>query len=97
LLKVLGNWIGRNERNFRHNKAFVSINGNKLSSNPCLTRKHLWQAVSNMLGVGFVRIIVTAHRKYLSPSIANFWERGNYFSFTQEGVELSLTNFNKLE
>ncbi len=49
-----------------------------------------------MIGVGFVRIIVTAHRKYLSPSIANFWERGNYFSSTQESIELSLTNFNKL-
>ena len=49
-----------------------------------------------MIGVGFVRIIVTAHRKYLSPSIAHFWERGNYFTRSQEGIELSLTNFNRL-
>ncbi|RKZ44934.1 MAG: hypothetical protein DRR16_24470 [Candidatus Parabeggiatoa sp. nov. 3] len=74
---MLGNWIGRNERNFRHNKTFVIPNGNKLSSNPCLTRKHLWQNISNMIGVGFVGIIVTAQRKYLSPNIANLWERGN--------------------
>jgi len=38
---ALGNWIGRNERNFQHNKAFVNKNGNKLSSNPYLARKHL--------------------------------------------------------
>ena len=75
----------------------MNLNGNKLSSNPHLTRKHILQGFSNMIGVGFVRIIVTAHRKYLSPSIANFWERGNYFSSTQESIELSLTNFNKLE
>ncbi len=35
-------------------KAFVTSNGNKLSSNPYLDREHILQMVSNMIGVGFV-------------------------------------------